>query len=241
MGAPVDPVTLEEAVERITSLLRAGGSHQILTLNPEYLFRAQKERDLLEIAWRASLVTADGVGILWAARRLGFPLPERVTGIDLMVALCRRAAAEGLSVYLLGSRPGVAEEAAQKLLQRFPSLKVAGTQHGYFTPAEEPEVLEQVRQARPQFLFVGLGSPRQERWIDRHKEELGVPILMGVGGSFDVLSGRTKRAPLCWQRMGLEWLWRLINEPRRLGRMTSLPRFAWLVWRSGREKSGGVE
>nr|WP_245527918.1 WecB/TagA/CpsF family glycosyltransferase [Ammonifex degensii] len=237
----MDPVTLEEAVERITSLLRAGGSHQILTLNPEYLFRAQKERDLLEIAWRASLVTADGVGILWAARRLGFPLPERVTGIDLMVALCRRAAAEGLSVYLLGSRPGVAEEAAQRLLQRFPSLKVAGTQHGYFTPAEEPEVLEQVRQARPQFLFVGLGSPRQERWIDRHKEELGVPILMGVGGSFDVLSGRVRRAPPLFQRVGLEWLWRLINEPRRLGRMTSLPRFAWLVWRSGREKSEGIE
>ncbi|WP_240610752.1 WecB/TagA/CpsF family glycosyltransferase [Ammonifex thiophilus] len=236
----MDPVTLEEAVGKIFSLLQKGGSHQILTLNPEFLFRAQKERDLLEIAWRASLVTADGVGILWAARQLGFSLPERVAGIDLMVALCRRAAAEGLRVYFLGGRPGVAEEAAQKLLQRFPSLKVAGTQHGYFTPAEEPEVLERVRRASPHFLFVGLGSPRQERWIDRHKEELGVPILMGVGGSFDVLSGRVKRAPLWWQKMGLEWLWRLINEPRRLGRMTSLPRFAWRVWRSRKGKSGGV-
>ncbi|MGO0123370.1 WecB/TagA/CpsF family glycosyltransferase [Desulfothermobacter acidiphilus] len=237
LGAPVDAVTLEEAVARVAAWLSQGGRHQVLTLNPEYLYRAQREKDLLEIAWRANLVTADGVGILWAARQLGQALPGRVTGVDLLLALCQRAAVEGWRVAFLGGKPGVAEEAARRLRRRFPSLDVVATWHGYFGPGEEAGIVEQVRRLHPQLLFVGLGSPRQERWIDRYRWELEVPVLMGVGGSFDVLSGRVRRAPVWLQRAGLEWLWRLLLQPRRLGRILTLPRFAWLVWRSVRERA----
>ncbi|MEW6770611.1 MAG: WecB/TagA/CpsF family glycosyltransferase [Bacillota bacterium] len=232
LGAEIDPLTLEEAVNRATALVASGGAHQIVTLNPEYLYRAQRERDLLEIAREAALVTADGVGIVWAARVHGFFLPERVTGIDLLLALCRRAAAEGWRVFLLGGRPGVAKEAAARLVRDYPGLTVAGTYHGYFSGAEEATVLEQIRAAQPRLLFVGLGAPKQERWIFQQRAALGSLVAVGVGGSFDVLSGRAKRAPAWMRRLGLEWLGRLLLEPRRWRRMLVLPCFALLVLRA---------
>lgn len=232
LGAEIDPLTLEEAVNRAAALVASGGAHQVVTLNPEYLYRAQRERDLLEIAREAALVTADGVGIVWAARVHGFFLPERVTGIDLLLALCRRAAAEGWRVFLLGGRPGVAKEAAARLVRDYPGLTVAGTHHGYFSGAEEATVLEQIRAAQPQLLFVGLGAPKQERWIFQQRAALGSLVAVGVGGSFDVLSGRAKRAPAWMRRLGLEWLGRLLLEPRRWRRMLVLPCFALLVLRA---------
>lgn len=229
LGAEIDPLTLEEAVNRTAALVASGGAHQIVTLNPEYLYRAQRERDLLEIAREAALVTADGIGIVWAARVHGFFLPERVTGIELLLALCRRAAAEGWRVFLLGGKPGVAEDAASQLAVLFPGLLVAGTSHGYFTGREEAAVLGKIKTVQPHILFVGLGAPKQEEWIYKHKQLLGVPVAVGVGGSFDVLSGRVKRAPAWMRRLGLEWLGRLILEPRRWRRMLVLPLFALLV------------
>ncbi|MEW5763105.1 MAG: WecB/TagA/CpsF family glycosyltransferase [Bacillota bacterium] len=229
LGAPVDAVTLEEAVERVAALVRAGGAHQVLTLNPEYVYRALREPVLLEIAHSASLVTADGIGIVWAARVLGEPLPERVTGIDLVLALAARAPREKWRVFLLGARPGVAQQAAANLAARFPGLDVAGTHHGYFTSREETGVLARIRAARPDILFVGLGAPKQEMWIARHLRALGVPVAVGVGGSFDVLAGRVKRAPAFLRRLHLEWLGRLLYEPRRWRRMLVLPKFAGVV------------
>lgn len=234
LGAPVDAVTIAAAVARVSELIARGGTHQVVTLNPEYLYRAQREPDLLAIAREASLVTADGVGIVWAASVHGYSLPERVTGIDLLVALCDRAAAEGWRVFFLGGQPGVAAAAASRLKAEYPRLMIAGEQHGYFTADEEAMVLEKIKAAAPQLLFVGLGAPKQERWIYKYRQELDNVVAMGVGGSFDVLSGRAKRAPAWMQRWGLEWLGRLFYEPHRWRRMLVLPRFALLVLRAAR-------
>ncbi|MGQ9512170.1 WecB/TagA/CpsF family glycosyltransferase [Thermodesulfitimonas sp.] len=234
LGVPVDAVTVAGAVARVSELIARRGTHQVVTLNPEYLYRAQKEPDLLAIAREACLVTADGVGILWAASVYGYSLPERVTGIDLLVALCDRAAAEGWRVFFLGGQPGVAAAAAGRLREQYPGLVVAGEHHGYFAASEEAMVLEKIKAATPQLLFVGLGAPKQERWIYKYRQELKNVVAMGVGGSFDVLSGRTKRAPAWMRRWGLEWLGRLFYEPRRWRRMLVLPRFALLVLRAAR-------
>lgn len=235
LGAPVDVVTIAMAVARVGELIARGGTHQVVTLNPEYLYRAQREPDLLTIVREASLVTADGVGIVWAASVHGYSLPERVTGIDLLVALCDRAAVEGWRVFFLGGRPGVAAAAASRLKAAYPGLVIAGEHHGYFTADEEAMVLEKIKATAPQLLFVGLGAPKQERWIYKHRLELNNVVAMGVGGSFDVLSGRAKRAPAWMQRWGLEWLGRLFYEPHRWRRMLILPRFALLVLRAARE------
>ncbi len=231
MGAEVDTVSLEEAVEQVAALVARGGTYQVITLNPEYLFRARSERDLLEIVRRAALITADGIGVVWAARFLGNKVPERVSGIDLMQALCRRAAVSGWSIFLLGGRPGVAEDAAAQLKRDYPGLRITGTHHGYFTAEEETAVLAAIRNAGAEILFVGLGAPAQERWIYRNCSVLGVRVAMGVGGSFDVIGGHVKRAPFWMRRLGLEWLGRLLREPWRWRRMLVLPLFALYVFR----------
>ncbi|OAT79821.1 WecB/TagA/CpsF family glycosyltransferase [Desulfotomaculum copahuensis] len=251
LGAPVDALDLEAAVERVAAFVTAAGPpRQVITLNPEILFRARQEPALLTLINSADLVTADGVGIVWAARMAGTPVPERVTGIDLMLRLMPLAAREGWRVFLLGAAPGVAAEAARRLQAQHPGLVIAGTHHGYFQPgasspgaAAEPgqltedEVAALVRRARPHLLFAGLGAPKQERFIARHKEAMGVPVSMGVGGSFDVLAGRVRRAPRWLQRMHLEWLGRLFMEPARWRRTLVLPRFAWLVLSHVRAKN----
>ncbi|WP_027717638.1 WecB/TagA/CpsF family glycosyltransferase [Desulfovirgula thermocuniculi] len=240
LGARVDAVDLEGAVEKIAAFVREGRPRQVITLNPEILYRAQKEPPLLSLINAADLVTADGVGVVWAAGMCGARLPGRVTGIDLMLALVARAAREGWRVFLLGAAPGVAAEAARRLQERHPGLVVAGTHHGYFSPQEERGVVEEIRAARADLLFVALGAPKQELFIARHKAVLGAKVAMGVGGSFDVLAGKARRAPAWMRRLGLEWLGRLLMEPRRWRRMLVLPRFAGLVLRESlRQKFGG--
>lgn len=258
LGAPVDAITMEQAGTRVADMIRSGQHGRVITLNPEFLYRAAMARSrggasagttagtgngagthpdamLMDLVHQADLVTADGEGILWAGRVAGTPFPQRVTGIDLLLHLAREAAVEGWRVYLLGSAPGVAREAADNLQNLFPGLQVAGTHHGYFTAPEEPEVVRQVARSRPQLLFVALGAPRQELWIHRYLEQLepGV-VAMGVGGSFDVIAGRVPRAPVWMQRLRLEWLGRLVREPSRWRRMLVLPKFMWLVLKTYR-------
>jgi len=231
-GVPFHRLGFEAALERAERF--AGGTAPRLVATPDTtaLMRARTDRALRDCYARADLVTADGTGIVWAARWLGAPLPDRVTGIDLMTALCERAALKGQRVYLLGARPGVAEAAAARLRARFPGLRVAGAEHGYFS--DDAAAVARVRAARPDLLFVGMGVPRQERWLVQHRQALGVPVMMGVGGSFDVLSGRLRRAPRAWQRLGLEWLYRLCLEPKRLGRALCIPVFLGRVlWLKG--------
>jgi len=220
---------MEETVERVAGFIGSGRPHLILTMNPEFLYRAQFDGSLLELAARADLVTPDGEGIVWASRVAGCPVPERVTGIDLMTRLLERASAEGWRVYLLGAAPGVAGEAAEKIRQAYPGLKVAGTHHGYFRDDEAAEVVEKIRMAAPDLVFVAMGAPRQERWIDSHLAGTGAAAALGVGGSFDVLAGRVRRAPAWVRRLRLEWLYRLLREPSRWRRQLVLPMFAWMV------------
>jgi len=216
-----------QCIERVVELIRAGGPRRVITLNPEILYRAVlSDHSLFDLINKADLVTADGEGIVWAGRVAGTPFPERVTGIDLMLRLVERAATEGWKIYLLGAAPGVAEEAAEKLTRRFPGLQVAGTRHGYFKPDEEAGIAQAIKQTAPQLLFVALGAPAQEMWIDRHIEDIGPVVAVGVGGSLDVISGRVARQPLWMQKLKIEWLGRLISEPSRWRRMLVLPKFA---------------
>lgn len=231
LGVDIDALSMADTVERVAGFMRDGRPRRIITLNPEFLYKSQSDIALRELVKRADLVTPDGVGIVWACRVAGNPVPERVTGIDLLLRLVERAAAAGWRVYLLGAAPGVAEEAAAKLCRQFPGLLVAGTHHGYFSEQESAGVARAVREVRAHLLFAALGAPKQEQWIDRHLEETGALVAMGVGGSFDVIAGKVKRAPAWLRRLHLEWLGRLVKEPSRWRRQLVLPRFAWLVLR----------
>lgn len=239
LGIRVHSVTLQEAVDRIAGWVAQGGSHQVVTANAEIIWRAWHDPELARVLEEAALVTADGVGVLWASRRLGQRLPQQVAGIDLVEALAERGAAEGWRFFLYGARPGVAEAAAERLKSHYPGLTIVGTAHGYQTETGEKKVIEAIRAARPHVLLVALGSPRQELWIARHNPKLGVPVAIGVGGSLDVLAGRVRRAPQWVRRLGLEWLYRLVREPRRWRRQMVLPAFAWKVLlATGRRAAG---
>jgi N-acetylglucosaminyldiphosphoundecaprenol N-acetyl-beta-D-mannosaminyltransferase len=201
------------------------------------LLQSQEDPDLRRILEQAALVVPESSGILWASRVIGSPLQQFIPGIDFMLALCGLAQDEQLSVYFLGSAPGVAETAVTALRHRFPRLRVAGTGDGYFKKEDEPAVIAHVRDAKPALLFVGMGMPAQEKWIARHLRTLNVPIVMGVGGSFDVLSGRLRRAPAWMRGAGIEWLYRLAQEPWRWRRIAQLPVFAWKVLQEKRHAS----
>lgn len=228
LGLPLDPVDMEEALKRIGGFLQEERTHQVVTLNPEIAVRTQEDEALRRAVLEAELVTPDGVGILWAAKRLlGRELKERVTGIDLTLALLRRF--PGVRVYLLGGKPGVAEGAAREV-ERLGGV-VVGLHHGYFQ--EEAPVVAAIREARPDLLLVGMGE-RQETFIHRHKARLGAKVAMGVGGTLDVLAGEARRPPLWAQRLGLEWLLRVGLDPKRWRRAPRLFRFAYLVLKEGR-------
>lgn len=234
LGTLIDQVDMASALQKIETFIAEGIPHHVITLNAEIIYRAQFEPELRAIINRAALVTPDGAGVVWASRYLKKPVPERVTGIDLLQAIAARASTTGWRLFLLGGAPGVAEEAAANLKKRFTNLNIVGTHHGYWPPTEEEAIVALIRSARPDVLFVALGAPRQEYWISRHLSVLGVPVCMGVGGSFDVLAGRVKRAPKWMQQLQLEWLARLVQEPFRWRRMLALPKFMFQVMRSKR-------
>jgi N-acetylglucosaminyldiphosphoundecaprenol N-acetyl-beta-D-mannosaminyltransferase len=217
-------VTMEQALAQAESFVREGGPHMIVTSDTSTVIRAQDDEELRAIINEADLATVDGTGVVVAARMLNLPLSGRVAGVDMMQALCEIATRLDAPVYLLGAQPGVPEEAAARLAASYPGLKVAGCQHGYFAEEKEREVVEAIKAAKPAVLFVAMGIPKQEKWIKRHLRELGVPVCMGVGGSFDVIAGRVKRAPEWMRCYGLEWLYRTLKQPRRLPRLAALPR-----------------
>jgi N-acetylglucosaminyldiphosphoundecaprenol N-acetyl-beta-D-mannosaminyltransferase len=228
LGAPLDPVTLEDAVRLVDEAVATRRPALNASLNAAKLVRIQTDSELRESIELCDLVTADGVPVVWAARALGHALPGRVNGTDLMELLFAHAA-----VYLLGSEPGVLSRARAELERRHPAIRIAGTQHGFFAASEEPAVVERIAAARPDVLFIALGTPQKELFQARHRDALGIPFTMGVGGSFEVLAGMRKRAPRWAQRSGLEWAFRLVQEPRRLaGRyVVGNTRFVFLVGR----------
>ncbi|MNY09921.1 putative N-acetylmannosaminyltransferase [compost metagenome] len=190
------------------------------------------DHGLGDILRGAGLGLPDGSGVVWAIRRQGTPV-QKLAGVEFVGHMAQWCAANGKRMYLFGAGDGVAAEAASTLEARYPGLEIAGVRSGFFRPEEEEAIRAEIRAARPDVLLVALGVPRQEKWIAEHQAALGVPVAMGVGGSFDVLADRVKRAPLAFRRFHLEWLFRLIQEPWRWKRMSStLPRFAWLVLRA---------
>ncbi len=229
LGIPVHLVTPEDALRRLAEFVQEGRPHHVVTVNPEFIMAAQKHAEFRRVLNAADLALPDGVGVIWACRLMGYPLRERVTGVDTVQAIARLAAENGWRLFLLGAAPGVAEQAAAVLQRANPGLQIAGTYAGSPAPAEEDHIIARIRAASPHFLFVAYGAPQQDLWIARNLSRLGVPVAMGVGGTFDFLAGRVRRAPTWMQRMGLEWLFRLIQEPRRWRRMLALPRFALKV------------
>ncbi|HQE22357.1 MAG TPA: WecB/TagA/CpsF family glycosyltransferase [Syntrophomonadaceae bacterium] len=235
LGCRIDPLSMLAALDRVEGFIEQADpkeSSHIITLNAEIAYQAYYDPALRDLINRAAMVTPDGIGIVWGARQLGIDVPGRVTGIDLMERICQRAASRGWKIYLLGAEPGIAEQAARNLQQRYPGLIIAGVHHGYFQPDEEPEIIADIIRTAPQVLFVGLGAPRQEWWIDQYKDQLQVPVCIGVGGSLDVISGHKQRAPEWAIKLNLEWLYRLATEPSRFKRQLVLPRFVGLIIKS---------
>ena len=223
LGVAFDNVTLDEAVERAMALLEEDGPHLAATPNPEIVQCAGKDPEYAQILADADLVIPDGIGIIHAAKILGRPLKGRVPGIDFASALMGRMAETGRRLFLLGAAPGVAEQAAANLQATHPGLVICGTHDGFFK--EDGPVVQKIRDARADVVFVCLGFPKQEKWIAAHGGETGARLLIGLGGSLDVFAGKVERAPEQFQKLGLEWLYRLMKQPSRAGRMAKLPLF----------------
>lgn len=241
LGVPVDLVTMREAVEICLSRVAdpEGPPLRVLTLNPEMLMAARTDDELAVCFQGETMVVPDGTGILIAGVRRGWRGLHRIPGIDLLMHLVEEAALRSLPIFLYGGQPGVAESAAAVLTERFPGLVIGGTAHGFLTPDEASALPARVAAVNARFIFAALGVPRQEIWLQRNVAATGVSVGMGVGGSFDIIAGRVRRAPLFIRRLGLEWMFRVCLEPHRWRRLLILPRFLWRALRP--EKRGGKD
>jgi N-acetylglucosaminyldiphosphoundecaprenol N-acetyl-beta-D-mannosaminyltransferase len=215
-GLQVDALTMDETVEVVRRMVADGRPHQHVAVNAAKIVAADRDPTLKDIIRSCDLVNADGVSVVWASKVLGAPLPARIAGIDLFERLIEAAAVDGRSVYFVGARPEVVAKVVEVFRERHPGLLVAGYRDGYWD--DDDEVVTAIARAAPDYLFLGIPSPRKEFWLSQHVPRLGVPFAMGVGGSFDVVAGLVGRAPRQVQRMGLEWVWRLAQEPRRMWR-----------------------
>jgi N-acetylglucosaminyldiphosphoundecaprenol N-acetyl-beta-D-mannosaminyltransferase len=240
LGIPVDALGWDEALDLVTGWLlrRQGPAAHVVTANPEMIVRAHGDARLRHVLRAAELVVPDGTGVVWAARVLGRPVPGRIAGIDLTTALLGRAAESGRQVFFLGAEPGIAEQAAARLRERLPQLRIAGWHHGYFSQDRNGDVIERINASGADLLLVAMGVPRQELWIADNRDRLNVKVAIGVGGAFDVFAGKVRRAPAWLQRLGLEWAYRVIKEPRRVRRLGALPRFVWRTLRAARRERG---
>ncbi len=241
LGCSIDRLDLPETLAAIERVIATRRYTQHMAINAAKLVTMHDDPKLCEIVDGCGLVSADGQSVVWASRLLGDPLPERVAGIDLMDALLALAEHRGYRIYFLGARPDVLARAVERLREKHPRLEVAGARDGYFADDEAPAVCAEIRASRPDVLFVAMSSPRKEYFLGEHGPVLGAPFVMGVGGSIDVIAGVTRRAPVVWQRLGLEWLFRLLQEPRRMFRRYAVTnaRFVGLVGRALLTREGG--
>ncbi len=235
LGVNVCKVTHDEAVERIMDMLYERGNHAVFTPNSEIILMAYKDPEFCDLLNSADLLTADGIGVVYASKILGDPLSERVTGYDMACSVLDIIAETGHRLYLFGGKPGVAELAQEKLKEKYPLINIVGTHNGYFAPEEIDSIVDDINASRADLVFVCLGAPAQENWIFENKDKLNCHVMMGIGGSLDVLAGNVERAPEIWCDLGLEWLYRLIKEPWRFGRMMALPKFGLTILFKGRK------
>lgn len=237
-GVHVSKLDMSATVAYLSQAIRTRTPHQVVTVNPIIMMNGLDQPAFMSILQRAELIVPDGTGVVWAARYIGNPVAERVTGFDLLHRLLELGNQQGWKVFLLGASPETIREARQRLIQQYPSIQLVGYRDGFFGEAQDSEVIAMIQQANPDILFVGRSTNTQEPWIDRYRAELNIPVMMGVGGSFDVISGNLKRAPKLIQKLQLEWLFRLIRQPWRYKRMLDLPRFAWRVLRNRKSMRG---
>lgn len=236
-GVRIDKVTLTEATEKVSNFLKDSSTNTIYTPNSEIVMLAKEDETLKTIINKADLIIPDGIGIVYASRMKKKPLPERVTGVDLSMKILELCNENGYSLFILGGKEGVAKKACEKISDEYKTIKIAGFNSGYFKGThigfkghlEEKAVIDKINSSKADVLFVGLGAPKQEIWINENKDKLNCKVIIGNGGTVDIIAGEVKRAPIIYQKLGLEWLHRLIKEPYRIKRQLVLPKFALKV------------
>lgn len=237
MDVPVHPVTNENIHEQLNEMMVGAGVQSIMTPNPEMVMLAQENKELMNALRASDLVIPDGIGLIIASKIRNIGLLERVTGIDTMAKVLQICHEQQKNIFLLGGKPGRAKNAIENILNQYPGITSAGYYHGYFSEEENDKILGMINQQHPEVVFVCLGSPRQEIWIHKNRDRLNCKIAMGAGGSVDVYAGEVKRAPDVYQKIGMEWLYRLIQEPSRIKRMSVLPLFLWKsLWMTSRAR-----
>lgn len=231
LGVPISLLDMSETLNLLEGYIEEGGPHMLVTADASGFAIASQDPDLRRIYLTADVLTPDSQGVVWALRKAGHPGVKRVSGVDLVDKICALSANKGYRIFLLGAAPGVAEMAAEKLRLKYPGCNIVGTRHGYFPAEDDDLVAQEVAPFEPDFLFVAMGIPRQEKFISNTQTVIGAKVAIGVGGSFDVFSGRAKRAPMIIQRAKLEWLWRLMLNPSKFSKVKMLPKFVGLVLR----------
>ncbi len=232
LGVNIDKITAKAALDRAEELVKSDGVSVVYTPNPEIIMAAYEDEEFKNILNSADMCVPDGIGVVYGAKIIGKPLYERVPGFELCTALLERMSKFGGSVFMFGSKPGVAETAAEKLCEKYPGLKIAGTRNGYFKQEDEAEIIEQINASGADFLMVCLGAPKQEKWISMYRDKLNVKLCVGAGGSLDVIAGNVKRAPKVFIKLNLEWFYRLCKQPSRIGRFAALPKFIVTVMKN---------
>lgn len=238
LGVKVDKCSIAEAADKIMQYMKNGEKRKcVFTPNSEIIMMGYKDEEFCKILNSADILTADGIGVVYASRILKNPISSRAAGYDTACAVLEKMAESNMSLYLFGAKPGVAQTAGENLMKKYPGLRIAGCSDGYFDAEKEKQIIADINDKKPDMLFVCLGAPKQELWISKHKSELDFGVCMGIGGSLDVFAGTVKRAPVFYQKLGIEWLYRLLKEPSRAGRMTVLPKFGLTVLIKGRKYS----
>ena len=225
LGIRISKLNMEGAYNTFLSFFEDDTVNTIYTPNTEIVMQAQNDNDLKEVLHDGDLVIPDGIGLIYASKIHGLGLEDRVTGVDLMDKILKYCNSTRRSIYILGGKPEVADRACENILETYPNIKIKGCRDGYFTEEDELKIVDKINEVKPDILFVALGAPKQEMWIDKYKKILNTKVAMGVGGGVDIWAGTSKRAPKFFQNLGLEWLYRLMREPYRIGRMMALPRF----------------
>ena len=225
LGIKISKATKKETIDKIAHYIEEKNPVQVVTANAEIVYRAFREQNLKKIVNHSAIVTADGIGVVYASRIKKNPVPEKVAGVELAESLVAASGTNNWKIYFFGGAPGVADKAKKNLLHKYPDAQIIGTRSGYYTPEEEADIVSEIKERKPDILFVALGFPKQEQWITDNMSKLDVPVSIGVGGSLDIFSGNKKRAPKIVQRLGIEFFYRLLQEPKRFARYLVLPKF----------------
>lgn len=233
LGVPVDCVTMESAIDFADASIGMTSAAQmrVVAVNPEKIMKAQEDGTLMDFLQGCQLLLPDGIGVVWAARLLGLGPMVRVPGSEFMPALCKRAAKRGFKIFLFGGKPEVNNKVVDVLKRTYPNIRIVGNRDGYVRDVDMPDLIAQINASRAEILFLALGSPKQEIWMKRYLPQTDVKLCQGVGGTFDVIAGNVKRAPLIFRKLNLEWFYRLLAQPKRIFRQTALPKFAYRVLR----------